>query len=221
MKLTWLTINCSYSHSSLALPILQQACKHLDRVHWNAVDALNQDDPFEIARQVLDSSPDCVAAPIYIFNRLVVLAALSRIKILNPSIVVIVGGPECLGEGARQLQETSPFIDYICSGEGEEIFPILLNDLLAAPPLPENHLRIAMRPIPMESPVRPTNSPFFRTDKPFVQLETSRGCPFGCQYCTSAETHVRYKDIQTVQEGLLVRKIQRSKYTDEVRHRYL
>ncbi len=67
MNLTWLTINCSYSHSSLALPILQQASAHLDGIQWSAVDALTQDAPFDIALQVLELSPDVVAAPMYVF----------------------------------------------------------------------------------------------------------------------------------------------------------
>ncbi len=204
MNLLWLTINCSYSHSSLALPILQQASARLEGIHWDAVDALTQDSPFDIALQVLDRSPEVVAAPLYIFNRTTLLAALSRIKVLKPETIVIVGGPECLGEGADEVLESSNAIDYVCSGDGEEILPQLLEELLAGGGRPKERVRVARRPASMVDPPRPTASPFFRTDKPFVQYETSRGCPFGCQYCTSARSGVRYKSLKTVEEELTV-----------------
>ena len=207
MNLVWLTINCSFSHSSLALPILQQASAHLAGIHWHAVDALTQDSPFDIALQVLECSPDVVAAPMYIFNRTTLLSALSRIKVLKPETVVVVGGPECLGEGAEELLAGSNFVDYVCSGEGEEIMPQLLEELLAGGDLPKKRLRVAEHPVSMCAPPCPTASPFFRTDKPFVQYETSRGCPFGCQYCTSAGSGVRYKNLKTVAEELDVLRV--------------
>ncbi len=38
--------------------------------------------------------------------------------------------------------------------------------------------------------------------KRFVQLETSRGCPMGCTYCTSSRTNVRLRSLDTVREEL-------------------
>ena len=48
----------------------------------------------------------------------------------------------------------------------------------------------------------PVEDIFFVADKPFVQIETSRGCPMKCFYCTSGNTHIRYRSIDQVQTEL-------------------
>lgn len=214
LRLSWLTINSSYSHSSLALPILHQFCADVAGVEWRRVDALTQDEPFAVARQVAAQQPDIVAAPLYLFNRNTALDVLARLKALRPELVIMAGGPECLGEGAGQLLRSRPEIDYAISGEGEEPLRALLLALTTggdtagiagvsrqadgmgtAPPTACVHHGWLTEP-------PPAADAFFRTDKPFVQVETSRGCPFGCQYCTSAKTTVRYQPLEAVRRQL-------------------
>ena len=49
----------------------------------------------------------------------------------------------------------------------------------------------------------PEESPFFNWDKPFVQLETTRGCFNTCEFCVSGgEKPVRYQSIEQVRERL-------------------
>jgi radical SAM superfamily enzyme YgiQ (UPF0313 family) len=48
----------------------------------------------------------------------------------------------------------------------------------------------------------PCRHAFYEFGKPFVQLETSRGCPMGCTYCTSSRTNVRLRSLDTVREEL-------------------
>ncbi|MBN2452570.1 MAG: radical SAM protein, partial [Lentisphaeria bacterium] len=49
----------------------------------------------------------------------------------------------------------------------------------------------------------PCGSPFFDTAKPFVQIETARGCALGCSYCTSGTgLPPRYRAIGSVREEL-------------------
>lgn len=211
-RLAWLTVNCSYSHSSLALPILHIAAKHVQNLEWNELDALTQDAPATITSRLAEHNPDIVAAPLYIFNKNTVLDVLARFKTLFPNSTIIVGGPECLGNNPWQLFQQFPFIDVIVVGEGETTFPLVLDALANNAELPQ-HPGIARKTEPEHNITpqvyhdwttapTPLASPFFRTDKPFVQIETSRGCPFGCQYCTSARTVTRYKDIQQVREEL-------------------
>ena len=48
----------------------------------------------------------------------------------------------------------------------------------------------------------PVEDPFFRADKPFTQIETSRGCPMNCTYCSSCHSKVRYRSLEQVEKEL-------------------
>ena len=217
MRLTWLSLNASYSHSSLALPLAHNACRDLADWEWAMVAATTGDDTGEIAVRLHDSQPDLVCATLYLFNRNHSLDALQRLKITRPECRIAVGGPECLGDEAARLLAHYPFLDFALHGEAEAGLPPLLNaiaaerngqpvaDLLATVP------GLAWRQGPRvidnggaafsdawASPPLPCQSPFFAVDKPFAQLETSRGCPFQCTYCTSGNTPLRLKPLATV-----------------------
>ena len=108
MRLVWLNIQSSYSHSSLALPLLANACANVSGWEWERVDGVLGDDPFEIARQVVAKEPDLVCASLYLFNRDLTLDILKRVKCLKPDVRIAVGGPENLGDGATELLQTTP-----------------------------------------------------------------------------------------------------------------
>ncbi len=44
-KLLWLSVNCSYSHSSLALPLLHQACANINSWQWVSLETTLEEDP--------------------------------------------------------------------------------------------------------------------------------------------------------------------------------
>jgi len=58
-----------------------------------------------------------------------ILEICERLKIVNPHIKILLGGPEVSYDGEEILKENS-FIDYIAYGEGEETFKELLISLL-------------------------------------------------------------------------------------------
>ncbi len=58
--------------------------------------------------------------------------ALSRlIKERWPDKVIVFGGGNCEGEMGRELHRSFPWIDYVCSGEGERSFPQLVDAIAA------------------------------------------------------------------------------------------
>ncbi len=58
--------------------------------------------------------------------------ALSRlIKELWPDKAIVFGGGNCEGEMGRELHRSFPWIDYVCSGEGERSFPQLVDAIAA------------------------------------------------------------------------------------------
>jgi radical SAM superfamily enzyme YgiQ (UPF0313 family) len=58
--------------------------------------------------------------------------ALSRlIKDIWPDKVIVFGGGNCEGEMGRELHRSFPWVDYVCSGEGERSFPQLVEAIAA------------------------------------------------------------------------------------------
>lgn len=215
MRLVWLSIQSSYSHSSLALPLLANACAHVRGWEWQRVEGVLGDDSFELARQVVAENPDLVCASLYLFNRDLTLDVLQRVKSLKPDVRIAVGGPENLGDGAARLLRTTPCVDFACRGEGEPIMPVLLERLVAGDDLagvpgllyrlPDGTVadngQAGLMTDWADSPM-PCKQVFFEFGKPFVQVETSRGCPMGCTYCTSCRTHVRLRSLEQVRAEL-------------------
>lgn len=201
-RLLFLTVNSSYSHSSLALPLLHSACRDLENWEWIRYDMTLKDDVMKAVRAIYSSGCDLLAADLYLFNRNMALEVLERYHALDPGCRIVAGGPECLGEGAGELLQQYPFLDAVFRGEGEESFCHYLTHFEDPP---------SHRIFPPEgngifqewnSSPYPVRDPFFVTEKPFVQIETARGCPMQCFYCTSGGTGTRYRTLEQVREEL-------------------
>ena len=203
-KLVFLTVNSSYSHSSLALPLLHSACRDLPQWEWHRCDVTLKEDVMTAVRRIAAAECDLLAVTLYLFNRQRALEILQRFHALAPQCRIAVGGPECLGEGAEALLRECPWLDCVIRGEGEELFCRYLKEFDnvssgGAKILPEKGNGVFAD---WENSDFPVNDPFFVTDKPFVQMETSRGCPMRCFYCTSGHTTVRYRSLEAVREEL-------------------
>ena len=203
-KLVFLTVNCSFSHSSLALPLLHNACADFSEWEWYRYDMTNAEDVMSAVRNIASYSPDLLLTDLYLFNRVTALDVLHRYHALVPQCRIVAGGPECLGDGADALLSAYPWLDCVIRGEGEES---LRDYLLHFDDLPRTLPHI----LPAEgngvyndwgTSAYPVTDPFFVTDKPFAQMETSRGCPMGCLYCTSGRTSTRYRTLEQVREEL-------------------
>ncbi len=203
-RLVFLTVNCSYSHSSLALPLLHSACLDLTQWEWFRCDMTTSNDPVAAVAEISTYKCDLLVADLYLFNRQTVLEVLQRYHTIDPACRIAVGGPECLGEGAEELLKEYPWLDRVFRGEGEMIFRDYLEnfDAPSQPPgriVPENGNAVYEQ---WSSSPYPVTDHFFVCDKPFVQIETSRGCPMGCFYCTSGGTRTRYRSLEQVREEL-------------------
>ena len=204
-RLVWLIVNSSYSHSSLALPLIHSVSREIPGWKWERLEVTLEEDPAETAIRIASLKGNLLCATLYLFNRNAVLDILSRVKALLPEIHIAVGGPEALGSGAENLLASSPFIGTVFRGEGEIEFPQFLRSFPTENRgiLPENGKPGVYHDWAEKSGI-PAEDAFFRTDKPFVQLETSRGCPMKCIYCTSANSPVRFKSIEAVRRELTV-----------------
>ena len=197
MRLLWLNINSSYSHSSLALPSIhaQSALVNFNTA-WFVLDGVINSDPGTLASEAVSFKPDIIVSTVWVFNHDIQIKVLSRIKALIPDIIIVLGGPEFLGGNELWLR-TNRFVDLVLRGEGEEVFPLWLN-LWDSPDKwdslrgfcfikPDGSYHDGGRAVVKDFAALnpPESSYFFDLKKPFVQLETSRGCFNTCGFCVS------------------------------------
>ena len=214
MKILWIDLNSSYAHSSLALPALHAQVKGHAGYEWETVAATINENIGMIVDEICQHQPDILAATCWLFNHDPLMHILSRVKALLPQSCLILGGPEFLGDNESFLR-CQPFVDCVFRGEGEEEFPHWLECwnrpeewksikglcyIDANGQYQDNSLaRVAA----FDKLVPPEESPFFNWSKPFVQLETTRGCFNTCAFCVSGgEKPVRTLSIETIQERL-------------------
>lgn len=210
MKILWLDLNSSYAHASLALPALHAQVMHDPSLEWGVVSATINENPGMTAGEVVRHAPDIVAATCWLFNHEVLMHVISRVKAMLPRCIVTLGGPEFLGPNEDFLR-TNRFVDCVFRGEGEETFPQWLarwqqpDDWDAVTGLcfldAEGHYHDngLSRVRTFDKLVNPEQSPFFNWTKPFVQLETTRGCFNTCAFCVSGgEKPVRTLSIEAI-----------------------
>lgn len=217
MKLLWLDLNSSYAHSSLALPALHAQIADDTTVEWCMVSATINENVGNIVQQIHHHQPDIIAATNWLFNHEQLLHIVSRAKSLFPNCSIILGGPEFLGDNEDFLRRNK-FVNGVFRGEGEEVFPIWLKvwnqpvkEWSSIPGLcyldqsgkyQDNGIA---RVIHFSKLVPPEKSRFFNWSKPFVQLETTRGCFNTCAFCVSGgEKPVRTIAIEAIRERLNV-----------------
>ena len=195
MKLLWIDLNCSYAHSSLALPALHAQVMERTDVEWSVVRTTTS----EVLGVTVDSiyayRPDVVAATAWLFTHERLLEIISRLKALMPQLTVILGGPEFLGDNEDYLRRHVE-IDAVFSGEGEESFARWLDVWScreAWGSIPgvcymhngTYHYGGLARVTQFDSLKSPEESSLFVWEKPFVQIETTRGCFNSCAFCVS------------------------------------
>lgn len=214
MKILWIDLNSSYAHSSLALPALHAQLADDAATEWAVVSATISENAGTVVDEACRHQPDIIAATAWLFNHEQLLHITSRLKALLPEACLIFGGPEFLGDNECFLRR-NPFVSCVFRGEGEEAFP----QWLACWNRPERWNEIPglcyldadkqykdngiARVLRFAELLPPETSRFFNWSKPFVQLETTRGCFNTCAFCVSGgEKPVRTLSIESIRQRL-------------------
>lgn len=214
MKILWIDLNSSYAHSSLALPALHAQIANDNSIEWEIVSTTINENVGMIVDEIYRHKPDILAATAWLFNHEQLLHIVSRLKALLPDSCFILGGPEFLGNNEEFLRKNT-FINCVFRGEGEEAFPQWLacwdrpEEWNAIPGLcyldAENQYidNGIARVLDFDRLAAPEESRFFNWSKPFVQLETTRGCFNTCAFCVSGgEKPVRTLSIDAIRKRL-------------------
>lgn len=214
MKILWIDLNSSYAHSSLALPALHAQIMTDPSIEWEIVSATINENTGMIVDEIYRHRPDILAATTWLFNHEQLMHVASRVKALLSEACLVLGGPEFLGDNEEFLRK-NPFVDCVFRGEGEEVFPQWLTcwnhpeqwhtvpGLCYLTPNKEYKDNGIARVLNFAGLVPPEQSRFFNWSKPFVQLETTRGCFNTCAFCVSGgEKPVRTLSIESIRERL-------------------
>jgi len=203
-----------YIIPSIGLCSLKAACKNVAEVKVLDASGMKLED---VKVEIKKYSPTFVGATSFTEARHNALDVLRVAKSLSSSIVTLLGGVHAT-HAYKQILENYPFVDIIFLGEGEVNLPgyfgtsqiggiayrghgklevrerTFIKDLddLPFPDYSDLDLR---RYIDVGGPMR---------GKPIVAVETSRGCPYNCTFCSSRSVwgNVRFKSVGRILKEL-------------------
>lgn len=185
------TFNARFSHASLGLRCLYANLRELKPRSVIREFVINENVQ-QIAERILAEGPEIVGIGAYIWNATDVAELIAVLKKVSPETVIVLGGPE-----ASHLPHRADFsgADYIIGGEGEVAFYELCRDLLDGERPAERFIKAPM--VDVAAIALPYDD---YSDEDiahrYVYLETSRGCPYLCEFCLSAiDEKMRYFDI--------------------------
>ena len=188
MDIIFSTFNARYSHAALALRCLRA---NLSDLHDRSiiVEFDNSLSPQAAAEKLLAHDPKIVLFSVYIWNLTVTAETAAILHTVRPELKIIIGGPEV----SYEYEGLTLFriADHLVCGEGESIIGKLCKELLDGKTLP----KVIEAP---SADLKQIALPYAEyTDEDIahrrIYVETSRGCPFGCEYCLSSlEEAVRF-----------------------------
>lgn len=213
MNIVLSTLNAKYIHTNLAIRYLKAAAR--PEFDCELAEYTIKDPAFNIVSDLFQKKPDVVGFSCYIWNINETIAVIRMLKTVLPNVKIVLGGPEVSYDVHDWLRKHEE-IDYIIMGEGEVSFKEMLRffngdiELEKVPGicyLEDGKIKIHAQPPKVD--LREIASPFrFEEDLPHISkriqyIETSRGCPFSCQFCLSSiEVGVRYFNREKVKEDI-------------------
>lgn len=198
MNVVLSTLNSKFIHSSLALRYL----KAYGEAHGQAYDIVEYTinmPVLHILSDVTEHDIDVLGFACYIWNIEMTLHVVDMVKAVRPDIKIVLGGPE-VSFTADELLERCPNIDYIVQGEGEEAFHDLVTALQLGndgldPVIPgvrgrrDGSILGSLEAVEVSDlssiPFPYTEEDMEDLEHKIIYYESSRGCPFSCQYCLS------------------------------------
>lgn len=210
MKILLTTLNSKFIHSNLAIRYLKAYSKNQD---VQICEYTINDNITNIISDIYLKKADVIAFSCYIWNIEQTLKIASTLKKANSNLIIILGGPEVSFDPNEVLMDNSS-IDFIIIGEGEKTFKELIGNIsdinkykyINGIAYRDNgkiminshrELLVNLDSIPFQY----DNLIEFKGN--MIYYESSRGCPFNCQYClSSAGQGVRFFSMERVKSDL-------------------
>ncbi len=171
------------------------------------IDSLIEDYTYEVLKEkIKEFEPHIVGISVLTATVYKGYSLAQLVKEIDSNIKTVIGGPHVTFLPEETLREC-PYLDFVVIGEGEETLLELTNELSKSEPQLENVKGIAWRRSNGEIVTNPPRPLIEDLDSiPFPAYEllpmdkyrigkklrigtmiTSRGCPFGCIFCSSSE----------------------------------
>jgi len=170
--------------------------------------------PLQLAQRILAYSPRVVSFTTYLWNVRLAEATARILRRVSPSVRLVAGGPELTADYPH-----ADLFDTVIVGEGESAFRAFCESVLTNgddAPFPAVVIKDTG-----EDPATLALPYDLYTDTDLAQrtiyVETSRGCPFSCAYCTSAGTGLRPLPLSRLLpafDGLWQRGLRQFKFLD-------
>lgn len=217
MRVVLATLNAKYIHSSLALRYLAAYCHPVcSEIIVNEYTINNG--LLDILSDIFRKRPNVLGLACYIWNIEMTLTLARLVKKVLPEIIIILGGPEVSYDPVAIMQQHC-CVDYIVQGEGELTLAALLDALAGKGDLSclytikglvfrqSGQINVNEGPQVVPEldciPFPYSDADMKNLNDKIIYYESSRGCPFSCQYCLSSATQgVRFYSLARVYRDL-------------------
>lgn len=202
-------INAKYIHTNLAIRYLQKFASKYEDIIDTVEYTINQNVDF-IIQEIYKKNPDLLLFSCYIWNIELIKIIIRDYKKIAPDTKIVLGGPE-VSYDAQSLMEQFPEIDFVIIGEGEDTFLELMEGLIDKERDVNNingivcRIKGQIRQNKQREALNMDDVPFVyekgfkEFENRIIYYETTRGCPFNCQYCLSSiEKGVRFRSLNLV-----------------------
>ncbi len=207
MKLTLCALNSKFIHSALAVWYLYSAVK--EKCNCSVVEGTINEEFEKLLERIEKSKSDIVAFSTYIWNKALVIKLAKEVK-KRTGAKILLGGPEVSYNAEEILRENS-FVDYVISGEGEEVLTKLcekveLDEIDGLCYKKAGEVVIKEPFVSKKDPPNPYSEEYLKTlNGRIAYIETSRGCPFSCAFCLSGRCGgVRFFDVEKAKENIVL-----------------
>ncbi|MEL0915169.1 B12-binding domain-containing radical SAM protein [Clostridioides difficile] len=213
MKILLTTLNSKFIHTNLAIRYLKEFVRDLIEVSMKEY-TINNDLDY-ILKDIYKNEYDIILFSTYIWNVGDIVKLCDNLKKIRPNTKIALGGPEVSYDSYEAMKKYD-FVDYILYGEGELIFRDLvlhlqgkmeINDVNGLVYRQGNEI-IVNKPMELLQNLDEIPSPYENLNSKeyenrIVYYESSRGCPFNCQYCLSSTIPgLRYFSLDRIKSDL-------------------
>lgn len=215
MKILLTTLNSKFIHTNLAIRYLNQMVKDIEYIDVDIREYTINNELDFILKDIYANNYDVILFSTYIWNVNDIVKICNNLKKVNKNVKIALGGPEVTYDSEESMKKYD-FVDYILYGEGELVFRDFVKSLKGDIDIKDvngivyrnNGDIVKNKPMKDIENLDIIPSPYVDLNKAeyenrIVYYETSRGCPFNCQYCLSSTLQgLRYFSIDRVKSDL-------------------